>query len=1087
MKTKDYTYNYKPVRILKRNAWEIAFCMMMGINVRDANKDELEGVIRGSMPASLESMQIWRLCDEKHSGDSPHMTPYMSSTKSDTRFSYAVIDVAFPGPRVKIEVESVIWMCETIKAEYESKKRKGEKIKIGKTTFSKKVLENLIENYNVNQESHNKLIEEKKKLSTEERDALKKKRDESLTKLREILKKKINDHVKEKKEQDGLRGFIYSKGFTADTKDGPRDYVVYKRSANKAKKGSCLFIWKELYDDMLSWTWLGLGISGKKIDLTSARAYEALVTSSITNRVKIDPESILLIDPVESNDVGGNLRILCDTKQGEGDNAVTGLQLLTQEEYEEKYRKPYENKNKIWDGQALVDESIFKEAGYKETEKNDNRHGMMLLRNSFFKACAFNTKIKKFYKGQGFTEDDTITDMFGNEIPALKVRMIVTHDSIKLFKFAEEFFGGDQKAAYEYWKKHISPVFGIVKEDVASHLGHGNYHEVSYQFLNSLPINDKEDIKQLLSKDREYMELLKNNSAVLMHRMRYIDSSMRKKFFIYTMFKYFEEFKDTGYFKNNYLKEELDNYNDKLKVGRLKLRGDFYTLCSMPYEMLEYTITNSIKPQLEPDEVYISDIEPGKEVTLIRYPHLASGSVCSLINTDNENYRKWFNFENKDGSNIVVVSPWNSNIMVKLGGADFDSDTALYVKDEVIEKAAKKLLEIEALSPEKDGLPVAVAGWGVKSDKTLKRKYTKSEMAKIDNVLMESGKTIGSISNIIQIFNSYLWEEYFKGKEADEDRLRAIYENILMLSVLNELTIDSAKHQLDFNPYDVAKEIATDTYNGEEIIETVTVKVKTKDGKVKERKFVLCPFFLYESIKRKNNGKLPNGYTKRDKGTAYDEAKEGEKKKQKNMEFWNCPMDLICEDLVKKNNTNSWVGTPLEDLLDKVLKKGSTKSFTNYSYKKARRTLIDSCEEIIKNDITPDEDGANDVEKDQRRYLPTYYSLKLSDDLRIRLLKDTYEKKTGKKKKGESDYKDPEMSKYEIRSRMWGFLFAPEKIGDDDPEAEDKPPTFLNISGYCRKDLITEEKYDKLDPLKKIAWKPIDLWGETWYYDSTLE
>ncbi len=1073
---KDYTYKYKPIRILSRNAYEIVFYYhLMGDPVPGPGKEDLEGTMKASLPTSLDSMKLWQLCNEKHS-DYPQLLPHKTTPRSDTLFSTAVINVTFDN----IDAEALVRMGNALIERLNSGRQDVQELPDNKmsvggaNTFpcSKDELDQFVEVFRINQELHERLTNDSENLSEAERTRLEKERKDTYKSCQLQFKKLINS-VPEGLNSN-LRRFIYNIGFkcanTGNDEKPNQWYRVYKRSANKAKKGSCFFIDNKLRDEMIRWTWLDLEINQTQIDLTSARAYEALVTSSIINKVDIKPKTILLINNKESENVGGNLKILCNDGTGKDADLV----LRTPEEYQTKYGESFENKNKIWDGQALVDESIFKKAGYyMHDDGYDNRHGMMLLRNSFFKACAFNTRIRDFYIENGYTEKDTVKDMFGNEIRALDVKMIVTPDSIKLFKFADTFFGGDKEAAYKYWKDNISPVFGIVKEDKASHLGHGNYHEVSYQFLNTLPIHKQKDIDSLLSKDMEYLELLKNNGAVLMHRMWYIDASMRKKFFIYTMFKYFKEFKDTEYFKKYYLKDELEKYTDKLREGRLKLQGDIYYLCSMPYEMLEYTITNKINPQLKPNEVYISNIEDGKCVTLIRYPHLNSGSVCSLVNRENDNYTKWFNFDNKDSTNIVVVSPWNSNIMVKLGGADFDSDTALYIKNEVIEKAAKELMNIKALSPGKDGLPVGVAASDLKKTGIQERKYTPGDMAYIDNMLMESGRTIGEISNSIQLFNSYLWEEYYKGKSADPNRLKAIYDCILKLSVLNELTIDSAKRMLTINPGTETENIKETVYNGLEIL-------------TKNKNRLYCPYFLYEVIRRKHKKKSVK-YTRRSPGEAYENAKEGEKKKQVNESFWNCPMDLICKTLVKKNNIGKWTGTSLEDLLASIINdEVPLKKSDSYKKVDARKFLIETSREMLSRDGRPEQDDEPDTETEKESNLEKYYSLKLSNSVRLRLFKATFEKySTNKDGHTKKDYKDKELSDPKIRSRIWGYLFAPESTADQNALPE--PPSFIKPSGYCRKDLITEGEYDDLRDSEKANWEQIDLWGEAWYYDKNLE
>lgn len=1063
----DYTYDYKPVRILKRDAWKIVFYKMLGKPMKKANETDFTGTMKSSLPASLESMQIWNLCADQYSDQSPHMMPYKPSPKSETMFSYAVINVEFPE---RIDSDAVLSMTKElidyVKVHNRNKAKKT--IEIGGVKIRQTKIDKLEKNFKDNQKYHKQLLEKLAEGADEtELKEIREERGKALGKCRSTLRSLILDHI-EKCGNDTMRQYLYEKGFACRTEDGIREHVVYKRSANKAKTGSCLFIWKELYEDMHKWSWLDLPVADREIDLTSARAYEALVTSSIIKTVKINPERILLIDPVESGNVGGNIRIL--SKDEENEN---GVRLLTRDEYKQEYGKEFENKNKIWDGQALVDESIFERAGYKKIGEKDNRHGMMLLRNRFFKACAFNTRIKDYYKAEHI---DTVTDKFGKEMKAKDVQMIVTPDSIKLYKFAKVFFGGDEQKAYSYWKKHISSTFGIVKDDHASHLGHGKYHEVSYQFLNTLPISDPDDIDKLLAKDREYMDLMLHNGAVLLHRMHYINVTLRKKYAIRMLYTFCEEFANTEYFKKYYLKDELKNYKDNLKKGRLKLKGDFYYLCSMPYEMLEYSAgKKEINPQLEKNQVYIKGYPEGKQVTLIRYPHLSAGSVCVLESADNGNYDQWFNFENKDGCNIVVVSPWNSNIMVKLGGADFDSDTALYVKDEVVEKAAKKLISIEELEPGEDGLPVAVADPALLlSENDEIYNYTKKDMAILDDKLASSGVTIGTISNNIQLFNSYLWEEYFKGKKADKDRIKAIYECTLIFSVLNELAIDSAKHKLAIAPEELTQQIIEKGYRRNEIIYKI---IEMKDT----RKY--CPYFLYLSMKRRG------GYIMRDKGEAYENAKPGTKKKQDNLQYWNCPMDLICKSLVSKENSGEWTGSSLDALLEKVAKDMTWDKKYDYMYNQVRSFLLETTDSI--NDSLKkqgDEDEKN-LNEEQKSFLEQFRAMKWNrkdgrEEILLKLFRATFEKYiTQKDGHTKDDYKDPEMSRADRKIQVLGMLCA---LEEEDENGNIKPPSFLKTdkNQFRRKELLTEEQYQCLSVKEQDAYRSIDLWGEPWYCDK---
>ena len=86
-----------------------------------------------------------------------------------------------------------------------------------------------------------------------------------------------------------------------------------------------------------------------------------------------------------------------------------------------------EIENVIWDGEALLDVSEFERAGYSDK-------GMMLLRNRFFKTCAFNTNLQKWFKDNGIT---TVGQLAGYTT-ARKVediKLVITESSLKYLKF----------------------------------------------------------------------------------------------------------------------------------------------------------------------------------------------------------------------------------------------------------------------------------------------------------------------------------------------------------------------------------------------------------------------------------------------------------------------------------------------------------------------------------------------------------------------------------------------------------------------------------------------------------------------------
>ena len=903
--------NEYPIYIRQLDCWELVFNNLMEWHAETV--DEREGY-KASIPVSLDSLRIERLfMDSKLSrgiktklkalpGRDPerkpadqYMTPYAYPEHKKFRYMNALVSVDF----TKEPMKETIYRCGDLALE------RG--LPENLTGENTEVISNLLKEFSnsrkVNREKYNAFNEIEKSDSPDEfsGDEFNETTSEVSDKMPQEVKESFKNLkikflrlMKALKEEP--RQSLYQNGFDVETKDGVCHYVRYKRSASKAKEGSCLFIWEPLYKKMREWTWLGLNIKKTKMyDLTSMLAYESLVQSSIVNTVKIPWDSILIIDAVESQDVPGNRRIMVKGEDGDVD-------LVTEDEFRIRKGEKYQRTNKIWDGQALVDESVFVDAGYVKTYEQveqgkgdkkeikiiekDNRHGMMLLRNSFFKACGFRTRIQDFYREYYGEEVKEVIDHFGRTVDATKVKMIITPDSLKLLKFAEDFFpksSDPKKDMYEYWRSHIDEEFGIVKTDKASQLGHGKYNEMRYQLLNTLPLSE-DDIKILLQKELDFMKLLRDNRAVFLYWMRNVDISLRKKYCMYWMYRQNEEFGRTKDFKD-YRNEEIQDYRKRLKKGKVKVQGDYYTLCSMPLEMLEYSVNRKIEPKLGPKEIYIQGaVEKSELMVLFRYPHLCSGSVCLMKTVSSEmtdrqesidKYKEWFRFENCDGCNIVVISPWESNIMVRLGGADFDSDAALCVREEVIVNAAKKLYtsEIGALSSDGDyGPPVAEVDTDLLGE-VKKYKYCPKDIAMLDAELAKSN--VGQISNDAQLFNSYFWDGYFSGKEPD-DYLRTVYNCVLKLAALNELEIDRSKHSIDLKVDEIRKKIRNtpDPYDPSPSSRILKYQNdENKEGGAKSSKKaddILLPSFLYDI-----------------QGGKYKATRDEDNG------FWQCPVDLI--------------------------------------------------------------------------------------------------------------------------------------------------------------------------------------------------
>ncbi len=576
-------------------------------------------------------------------------------------------------------------------------------------------------------------------------------------------------------------------------------YVPYKRSGNAAKKGKHIFIREDFFDEMMEWTWLGH--SPKKNQYASLpyveqKAYEALVNSNIKGIVNIHPDEILLLEDKENYFLSWTTIVEEDAGKFSGFRAYT------------------EVGNKVFDGECLLDNSVFESA--------EADAGMMLLRNFFFKSCGFRTDIQGYYKeifGEKYNTA-TVKDSMGNEVQVKNVKMIVTTSSFKLFKFLgylsppiEETDNGDflnwdmsekerESYVYDLWREGVIEndcAFGVVKHEEE----HREKRKFTYQMLNSMHFSE-EDIRELMATDIEKFVKLRTDCDFY---ETYIGGGKESEgdpsytaHFIVDLARKNPLFRRTDMYKEK-RSNDLRAFKQKLYEGKLEIEADYYTLCSMPWELLNYSISSETafeRPVLQKGEMYIAGLPEGEQLTLCRNPHACASNVVYATNRVIPELEKWFYFRRKDGfSNIVVISPWEWDVMEALNGADFDSDEALGIRNKIVLKRAKELGEDECIS--------AVPHADISSDK--RRSVGTGnfwQQYRIDASL--SGNKIGLISNYTQILNSYYWDSFRENSPYAQCR-EELYDDIQILAVLMGLEIDKAKHAYSFEAEKVAKDI----------------------------------------------------------------------------------------------------------------------------------------------------------------------------------------------------------------------------------------------------------------------------------------
>lgn len=238
-----------------------------------------------------------------------------------------------------------------------------------------------------------------------------------------------------------LRQMAYRDGITING----IHYVNYQRTSSKARIGNDLFIDDRYFEEMDGWQNLNIPFRNmiksqdkdnpnpfEEADIVAVRSYQSLIASSIIGELDIDPYSILLID-----DVSGHATMDCNVVElDEGINGKgTDLKVV---------KKPYTQYTDLWDGQSLLDLSVFENGKYatKENgiikEHSYKDYGFILLRNHFFKTAVFNTNLQKYYKERfKGVENPIVNDTFGNPFKPENVMMVTTRNSVKIFKFAD--------------------------------------------------------------------------------------------------------------------------------------------------------------------------------------------------------------------------------------------------------------------------------------------------------------------------------------------------------------------------------------------------------------------------------------------------------------------------------------------------------------------------------------------------------------------------------------------------------------------------------------------------------------------------
>lgn len=543
-----------------------------------------------------------------------------------------------------------------------------------------------------------------------------------------------------------LREHLYENGFCMD---GVR-YVRYKRSAGSSREGKCLFIDERLYSHMAKWSACGLK---SQSDLASWESYRALSLSSIKGTLEIPLDSILFVPDFKST----------------FDEEVISVEMQGGKLCAE--RKTARITNDIWDGESLLDESAF--AG-----EYAGRH-MLLLRNKFFKSCAFRTRLQKWFADEKITLEALKARGFVTLAEDIhEIVMVTTPSSIKYLKFA----GGLSEKNIKQWAAHTDSTFGVVKWEKPTRYFHGKMVQSSYQLLNTLPLSEDE-VVELLRPSIDYISLLRSDIDFM--RYHFSDAFTREKDgderpeglaeraeVIFTLMKKCPHFDETALYAN-FRNDVVRSLKERLKRGHILLNGTNATLFGNGPELLKYIAGEEIVSELKREQIRCERFADGAKLLCARSPHITMGNLYCVGNALGGKIWSYFDL----GENIVCVNAIGENIQQRLSGCDYDSDTMLITDDALLVHAAERYKDVFRV-------PVCNMRADIKREQTL---------AALDHDT--SVNKIGEIVNLSQKLNSILWDELYKG--ANKESIAAIYEDICKLAVLSGLEIDKAKRAFE--------------------------------------------------------------------------------------------------------------------------------------------------------------------------------------------------------------------------------------------------------------------------------------------------
>lgn len=609
-----------------------------------------------------------------------------------------------------------------------------------------------------------------------------------------------------KKSKEDIRTEFYNHGvdiiYTTHDKNGDikrQEIIHYKmlyRSTGKAKLGSCMFISERLYDVARDFLYMGIDLPYANAPIVEASAYVSLVASSVVDRIRINPKNILILKDVDS---------FFNTN-------VISVETNAEKQCYAKAINNYTVKNTLFDGQALIDKTIFPSWG----------NGYVLLRHHMCKTAAFKTDIQGFFKDyfgeQYYTAN--VQDMFGNQHKVTDIQMITTDNAMKWLKFG---------ISYEYWCDRVGMngnMFGIVKTAHKSKFG--DVQRMSYQMINSLDMSIMENVTKV---SKQYIMALKSDDDIFLQYLKDNANFANDFEVLVAICEQNKDFLRCDYFRER-RKKIIRSYINKFKTGKVIQEGDNLVMVGSPYAMLLHAVgedvaqDNTLGQMSNSITCYTKRFKPQTQIAGFRSPHNGKNNILSLYNVASDVLDKYFDI----GEQCVAVNCIHTDLQDRANGCDFDSDSIYCTDQPDIARYAMNCYI---------NYPTIVNN--IPKEKNCYNN-TMDDYALVDNNLSHSQLAIGESSNLAQLALTYTYN--FQDKK--------YLDYVCILSVLAQVSIDSAKRRYDIDISDEIKRIKKDMNVGANGYPVFWTHIRRDFNKDKINTSLSCPMNELTYVRFKN-------------------------------------------------------------------------------------------------------------------------------------------------------------------------------------------------------------------------------------------